>query len=71
MNQHTPLSNIINKLQRKELLLKLEYDYEKETFRQQTEAMGIGRKVKRGMCWYPSEPLQGSGRGGQIKIQIP
>ncbi len=25
----------------------------KETFRQQTEAMGIGRKVKRGMCWYP------------------
>ena len=51
MNQHIPLSNIINKLQRKELLLKLEYDYEKETFRQQTEAMGIGRKVKRGMCW--------------------
>lgn len=34
MNQHTPLSNIINKLQRKELLLKLEYDYEKETFGQ-------------------------------------
>lgn len=29
MNQHIPLSNIINKLQRKELLLKLEYDYEK------------------------------------------
>lgn len=27
MNQHIPLSNIINKLQRKELLLKLEYDY--------------------------------------------
>lgn len=53
MNQHIPLSNIINKLQRKELLLKLEYDYEKETFRQQTEAMGIERKVKRGMCWYP------------------
>ena len=56
MNQHIPLSNIINKLQRKELLLKLEYDYEKETFRQQTEAMGIGRKVKRGMCWYPISP---------------
>ena len=44
MNKHIPLSNIINKLQRKELLLKLEYDCEKETFRQQTEAMGIGRK---------------------------
>ena len=52
MNQHIPFSNIINKLQRKELLLKLEYDYEKVT-RQQTEAMGIGRKVKQGMCWYP------------------
>lgn len=33
--------------------LKAEYEYEKEQFRQQTEAMGIGRKVKRGMCWYP------------------
>ena len=34
-------------------LLKAEYEYEKEQFRQQTEVMGIGRKVKRGMCWYP------------------
>ncbi|MBQ8889349.1 MAG: AAA family ATPase [Bacteroidaceae bacterium] len=31
----------------------MEYEYEKETFKQQTEAMGIGRKIKRGMCWYP------------------
>ena len=31
----------------------MEYNYEKETFKQQTEAMGIDRKVKRGMCWYP------------------
>ncbi len=30
MNQHIPLSNIINKLQRKELLLKLEYDYKRD-----------------------------------------
>lgn len=44
MNQHIPLSNIINKLQRKELLLKLEYDYEKETFRQQTELWASGAK---------------------------
>ena len=35
-------------------LLKLEYEYEKEQFQQQTELMGIGRKIKRGMCWYPS-----------------
>lgn len=34
-------------------LLQMEYVYEKEQFRQQTELMGIGRKIKRGMCWYP------------------
>ena len=40
-------------LQRQYELLQMEYEYEKEQFRQQTELMGIGRKVKRGMCWYP------------------
>ena len=49
-NIHTP--SVIAQLQHQELLLRMEYDYEKETFRQQTEAMGIGRKIKRGMCWY-------------------
>ena len=44
MNQHKSLSTIINKLQRKELLLHMEYNYEKETFKQQTEAMGIDRE---------------------------
>lgn len=34
-------------------LLKKEYEYEKETYRQQTERMGIGRKVRQGLCWYP------------------
>lgn len=34
-------------------LLQIEYEYEKEQFKQQTELMGIGRKIKRGMCWYP------------------
>ncbi len=34
-------------------LLRLEYEHEKETFRQQTEVMGIARKVKRGIAWYP------------------
>ena len=43
----------ISLLQKQELLLRMEYEYEKETFRQQTETMGIGRKIKRGMCWYP------------------
>ena len=40
-------------LQKQYELLKEEYDYEKKQFEQQTEAMGIGRKIKRGMCWYP------------------
>lgn len=31
----------------------MEYEYEKEEFRRQTETMGIARKVKRGLCWYP------------------
>ena len=34
-------------------LLRLEYEHEKETYRQQTELMGIARKVKRGIAWYP------------------
>ena len=62
MNQHKSLSTIINKLQRKELLLHMEYNYEKETFKQQTEAMGIDRKVKRGhvlvSCQHRKKLLQ-------------
>lgn len=53
MSQQTSFPNIINKLQRKELLLRMEYNYEKETFKQQTEIVGIDRKIKRGMCWFP------------------
>jgi ATP-dependent RNA/DNA helicase IGHMBP2 len=34
-------------------LLRREYDYERETFRRETRTMGVGRKVKRGMCWFP------------------
>ena len=40
-------------LQHQQLLLRMEYEYEKEEFRRQTESMGIARKVKRGLCWYP------------------
>ena len=42
-------------LQRLRELLQTEYDYDKEEFRIQTERMGIKRKVRRGMCWYPVE----------------
>lgn len=40
-------------LQHQYELLQIEYEYEKEQFKQQIELMGIGRKIKRGMCWYP------------------
>jgi len=38
------------------MLLRMEYEYEKEEFKRQTETMGIARKVKRGLCWYPVTP---------------
>lgn len=53
MKETTSISSPILYLQHQYDLLQLEYEYEKELFKQQTELMGIGRKVKRGMCWYP------------------
>ena len=49
MSQQTAIQS----LQEQRLLLQMEYHTEKEAFRKQTEAMGIGRKVKRGDAWYP------------------
>lgn len=43
-------------LQQQQLLLRMEYEYEKEEFKRQTENMGVARKVKRGLCWYPAVP---------------
>lgn len=43
-------------LQRQQLLLRMEYEHEKEEFKRQTENMGVARKVKRGLCWYPATP---------------
>ena len=40
-------------LQKQRQLLQIEYEAEKETFRQQTESMGLQRKVKRGDVWFP------------------
>ena len=40
-------------LQQQRLLLQMEYAAEKETFRKQTEEMGLQRKVTRGDAWYP------------------
>lgn len=40
-------------LQRQLELLQKEREYEKQAFERDTELMGVGRKVKRGDCWYP------------------
>lgn len=40
-------------LQHQKELLRLEFEYEKAAFQQQTETVGITRKVKQGICWYP------------------
>jgi superfamily I DNA and/or RNA helicase len=46
-------ASVIQALQQQRLLLQLEYQTEKEAYRQQTETIGMGRKVKRGDAWYP------------------
>lgn len=53
MREDPCLKSPVLYLQHQYELLQIEYEYEKEQFKQQTELMGIGRKIKRGMCWYP------------------
>ncbi len=48
-NQISP----IQALTQQRLLLQMEYAAEKETFRKQTEEMGLQRKVERGDAWFP------------------
>lgn len=47
------MQNSILPIQRLYTLLQQEYEFEKSEYRMQTEKMSIGRKVKRGICWYP------------------
>ena len=47
------ISSPILELQRQRALLQMEYDEEKRAFQQQTEALGMLRKVKRGDAWMP------------------
>ena len=37
-------------------LLQKEYEYEKETYRQQSERTGLRKRVAQGLCWYPVTP---------------
>ena len=46
----------IQSLLQQKMLLEIEYNAEKEAFRQLTEQMGLQRKVKRGDAWYPVKP---------------
>lgn len=48
----SPLSPL-NDLQKQYDLLRLEYMYEKEMYQQQTERIGIAKKIRQGLCWYP------------------
>ena len=47
------LDSPILALQKQRQLLQMEYEAEKEEFRQQTEQMGLQRKIKRGDVWFP------------------
>jgi hypothetical protein len=58
MNKPNPIFRPLDVLRQKMDALHMEYEAEKEAFRQQTEAMGIMRKVKRGLCWYPLQLTQ-------------
>ena len=49
----TETSSPILELQRQRMLLQMEYDEEKKAFQQQTEALGMMRRVKRGDAWMP------------------
>lgn len=44
---------MIQDLIRQKELLRKEYEFEKEQFQRQTQNMGVQKKVRRGMCWYP------------------
>ncbi len=43
----------ILELQKQRVLRQAEYEAERQEFQRQTETMGLGRKVKRGDCWWP------------------
>ncbi len=53
MYSNNNISSPIAELQRQRMLLEMEYNADKETYRRQTEEMGVMRKVKRGDAWFP------------------
>ncbi|MCD8032001.1 MAG: AAA domain-containing protein [Bacteroides sp.] len=53
MHKPPHLRTSLADLSRQESLLRLEYEYEKEEFRRQTETVGIAHKTEQGLCWFP------------------
>ena len=53
MKPQEDIQNPAAHLERQQLLLRMEYEYEKAEFQRQTETMGVARQVKRGLCWWP------------------
>ena len=47
------MENSLLAIYRQRELLTMEYEAEKEEFRINAEKMGVERKVRRGLCWYP------------------
>lgn len=43
----------MKELMKQRELLRMEYEHEKAEFRRATEVGGVGRKIKRGECWFP------------------
>ncbi|MDD2953125.1 MAG: AAA domain-containing protein [Parabacteroides sp.] len=50
------ISSPLVDLQHQYDLLQKEYEYEKETYRQQSERTGLRKRVAQGLCWYPVAP---------------
>lgn len=48
-----PINSPLVELLQQYKLLQEEYDYEKETFYQQTQRAGIPKRIRQGVCWYP------------------
>lgn len=46
-------SSSVQALRQQRLLLEIEYNNEKESFRKETQAVGLRRKIKRGDAWFP------------------
>ena len=51
MVKENNMATALQQLMQQHLLLKMEYNTEKQAYQQQTEALGIRRKVKRGDAW--------------------